>query len=256
MDQSWSDADEPRPRHSAIAWLTMLFLGWLVFELTADPALASLVACGKFGWNDWLTARWLQRSDTVRPRGLACACFYHASAAWKVAVAATAGFFLLLILEANAGKAPGREFKVVTGEALFGFAIAALLSTIACVVAWRSGFRVWVDSALHWSRYQDSWPPVAPWRRNRVPALLTSAIIAWLTPPTLLAMILTLAPINAEPPAPQGMDSWLIIALVTAEVVGIVGAGFVVLSLRELILRRVSAQSPYECWPEAFDVVS
>lgn len=253
VDQPSNDADS-LPRYGAAAWVAMVVLGWLVFELTADEAFASVVACGKFGWNDWLTARWLRKSDPDRARGSACFWFYLASAAWKVALAATAAMFLLVGLEANAnaGQPPGREFTLAAIEAIVGFAVAALLSSIACVVAWRSGRRVWVDSALHASRRQSAWPPAGPMRGNRVPALLTSAIIAWLTPPGIAVLIVTLAPMNPQRRPQPGGESWLAIVLIG----GMIGGAFAILTLREVLLRRVSAPSPRDCWPEAFDVAA
>lgn len=253
VDQQSNGADS-RPRYGAVAWVAMVFLSWLVFELTADEALASVVACGKFGWNDWLTARWLRKSDPDLRRGSACSWFYLASAAWKLAVAATAGMFLLAGLEANAnaGQAPGREFTLVAIEAIVGFAVAALLSSIACVVGWRSGRRAWVDSTLHASRRQNAWPPVAQGKQNRVPALLTSAILAWLTPLGIAGLIALLPPMNPQRPAPPGGESWFALAVVG----GMIGSAFAVLAFREFLLQRVSAQSPRECWPEAYDIVA
>src|SRR5689334_12043375 len=85
-------------RINALVWATMLLLGWVLFELTAEEGVSSLVACSKFGWNDWLTSRWLWKMDPIRPRAWARAWFYCASGMWKVGVAATVGIWLLMII--------------------------------------------------------------------------------------------------------------------------------------------------------------
>src|SRR5436190_24021420 len=71
-----------------ISWGAMLPLGWFIYELTARPSFAIVVACGKFGWNDFLTAHWLLRTDAIRGRGRTCFWFYVASGVWKITVAA------------------------------------------------------------------------------------------------------------------------------------------------------------------------
>ena len=52
-----------------LVWFILISTGWVLFELTANPALSAVVACLKFGWNDSLTARWMRRTDPNRARG-------------------------------------------------------------------------------------------------------------------------------------------------------------------------------------------
>ena len=70
-------------------WALLLIVAWLVFELTAQPALAVAAVCVKFGWEDFRTARWLRRSDPDRLRGRACFWLYVASGLWKTAITGT-----------------------------------------------------------------------------------------------------------------------------------------------------------------------
>src|SRR5262245_14391990 len=85
---------------SHFAWYALLAVAWLIYELTAQPGLCAPVACAKFGWNDFLTARWLRRNDPHPGRGLACFWFYVASGLWKIALMAFFLMFAILFLAA------------------------------------------------------------------------------------------------------------------------------------------------------------
>ena len=54
--------DEPRtPKwQPPLTWSAILFVAWLIYEFTAQPGLAVLWVCIKFGWNAFLTACWLE----------------------------------------------------------------------------------------------------------------------------------------------------------------------------------------------------
>ena len=70
------DPDAARDRlWRRLEWVLLPGIALLIFELTADPALAVVVAGLKFGWDDLLTAGWLRRSDPVRTRGRAYSWF-------------------------------------------------------------------------------------------------------------------------------------------------------------------------------------
>ncbi|MGI9427436.1 MAG: hypothetical protein ACR2NM_02180, partial [Bythopirellula sp.] len=53
----------------------LLLLAWLAFELTANATLSLVLACLKFGMNDFRTAAWLWQADPHRSRARACAAF-------------------------------------------------------------------------------------------------------------------------------------------------------------------------------------
>ena len=68
-------------------------MGFVVFELTADPILGLVVACLKFGASDAVTAAWVVRHDPIKTRGRACLWFLIARALAKIALAALAAGF-------------------------------------------------------------------------------------------------------------------------------------------------------------------
>ena len=245
IDQDSSNAK--RQGREKAGWLLMLLLGFVVFELTADAKLALLVACVKFGWNDWLTARWFQKSDPIPARGLACARFYRASAVWKVGAAAVGGMFVVSTahVAAKGGNQLPIEFKLVTYEACVAFGLAGLLTAVATFVAWRSGHRVWVDKAGRRWREQNLWPPGGQIRGNAAGSFLAYAITAWLAPLDVAIAVVVLPPINPQNPAPP-LDNWRFLVW-CGVVFASVMFGFETL---KFLIRRVVARSPFECWPE------
>src|SRR5258707_11666988 len=77
-----------------VTWLVQGTVGWVAYEMSAQPMLGVVAVCAKFGWNDFLTARWLSRLDPNRPRGHACFWLYFSSGLWKTAAA---GLLMLLV---------------------------------------------------------------------------------------------------------------------------------------------------------------
>src|SRR5262245_6522225 len=67
----------------------LLVIGWVLYELTAQPALGVAAVCAKFGWDDFRTARWLLRIDPNPARGWACAWLSIANGLVKVSFTAT-----------------------------------------------------------------------------------------------------------------------------------------------------------------------
>src|SRR5690349_9796317 len=79
--------DDPSPRRRpSLVLPALLMLGIVVYELTAQPGLGAAIACTKFGWDDFLTARWLRRRDPNRRRGRASFWLFVAAGLWKTAV--------------------------------------------------------------------------------------------------------------------------------------------------------------------------
>src|SRR5262245_19924297 len=69
-------------------WTGLLAIGWILYELTAQPALGAIAVCLKCGWEDFRTALWLQRRDPDRRRGSACFWLYAANGLCKTAAVA------------------------------------------------------------------------------------------------------------------------------------------------------------------------
>src|SRR5262245_64316596 len=80
-------ASEGRPTRrwqGPFTWTGLLAVGWVLYELTAQPALGVSAICIKFGWEDFRTALWLQRRDPHRLRGRACLWLYIANGLLKM----------------------------------------------------------------------------------------------------------------------------------------------------------------------------
>ena len=63
LEPTIEDTERGEPTwNRALVWSTFGLIGWLALELTAEPGLAAILACGKCGWNDFRLAFWLRRA--------------------------------------------------------------------------------------------------------------------------------------------------------------------------------------------------
>jgi hypothetical protein len=181
--------DSPQWR-APITWSALLLLGWLVYELTAMPALGAFVACFKFGWNDFLTARWLRRVDPSRPRGRTCFLLYVAAGLWKIALTGTLLMFGVLVWHVFQNPAPNNgpwigpaAVQVLMGAwvaTLLGFALSTLTTCIAVGRAWRHGVPLWLQTSMHKARKENVWPSLYPHlkrHRNKAGRLIKWALM-------------------------------------------------------------------------------
>jgi hypothetical protein len=222
------DAPFPERWTTRLSWGAMLALGWLIYEVTARPSFGIAVACGKFGWSDFLTAHWLLRTDPDRGRGQTCFWFYVANGLWKVTIAAflaTGGLLILMVaLEDNAPKA----LYGVGLTAAAGVTLLAVVPLVGVLRARGSGVRVWVDASIHESRIANCWPP----RATGLNATMGLLFPALMVPITMTAL-------------------WTFPFGVMTMTVSVFGVGIFIWSL----LRGVCADSPGECWaPPDFGV--
>ena len=81
--------DEPSQGwRQAITWTGLLTAGYVLYEVTKQPAVGTAAVCLKFGWQDFRTARWLWRADPRRARGRACWWLYVGWGLMKVGLVA------------------------------------------------------------------------------------------------------------------------------------------------------------------------
>jgi hypothetical protein len=231
------------PWRLPFGWLGLLALAWLIIELTHQPALGAIAVCLKFGWEDFLTARWLWRSDPDPWRRRSTFWLYLAWGLWKTAVVA----FLMCIGFATVARRnqwlgpvpPGlAEFIGTLTTMLAGFALSTVLTVLAFFCAWCGGVRLWLDSAVHRARRLDCWPPAAlcRGRTNRLGHLLiTTGVLGF------LAMLLTLV-VGVAPFVPVK----LFVILLTGFML-LLGP-VTLLLFRDVISRKLGADSPYDCW--------
>lgn len=215
--------DEPPSRAwtDHISWGAMLALGWLIYEVTARPSFGIAVVCGKFGWNDFLTAHWLLRTDPDRNRGRTCFWFYVANGLWKVTVAAFIATGTLLILMVALNDNAPRGLVGVGITAAIGITLLAVIPLIGVLHARGYGVRVWVDASVHASRLANHWPPQATGM---------NAIMGLLFPSLMVPIVVT-----AVATFPLGIVPML---------ASLFGEGIFIWWL----FRGVCADSPAECW--------
>jgi len=204
-----------------ISWGAMLPLGWLIYELTAQPSFALVVACAKFGWNDFLTAHWLLRSDPDSGRGRTCFWFYVASGLWKITVAAfvITGSILILMVALN-GKPP-RGLVDAGLTAAIGITLLAVIPLVGVMHARVFRVKVWVDSSIHEYRRHDLWPPRATGLNSTMGLLF----------PALLVPVVVTALVTFQ------LGVWSLLACVFGEGVYI-----------WMLFRGVAAERPDDCW--------
>jgi len=261
MTPDATDLDTPKPRRkffSLRSLIVMLIMGYVVYELTALPGLAALMMCLKFGWDDFLTARWLWKTDPDRGRGRACYWLYLSAGLWKIATMALVMTFLVAILFAiqHPPARPGQpappplprdqspEHLVVGAmlTMLVGFTLCSLTTFRAIWHGVRYKVRFWLNPGVHTAREQQVWPPVYGVRNRAVLVLFTGIILGYLVGvPILLAIILA------------AIDQFLVKVPPSANLIVFVVMVLVVLPLTVLVMKdwlvnRLNARHPSECW--------
>ena len=247
-DESERFTAEPRTvpsRYRAFIWPALLLLGWVAFELTAQPAIGVVLACGKFGWEDFLTARWLRRTDPNPGRARACRWFYIAAALWKISITATVAMFLIVwVTVAIDPKAdPSPQFMTLMLVAMFGFIFSSIVTYVGIVSAYRHGVKVWVEGSVHRDRRLAHWPPQSC-RSNRAGRLLLTALILPTITIVLIAFVSALS--FAERQAKQAPAAGAIPVVVGMLI--LIAPAFLILALKSVFDRSIVATTPQECW--------
>lgn len=227
-------------------WPTVSLAALLAFELTASPALSTVLLCGHFGLDDWRTGLWLWRTDPHRGRGRACGWFSFARAVTRTLFAA----FLLLILlvmittrlEKNRPQVPGNLPAGFWGIAILmiaGLPLATLLCLIACLSARRHSVKVWLDPGLHAARRASQWPATFQGVQNLadMPYLLMMAVVV-----TTVLTAMIIATVGLVPP--PGVRPAVNIALMGT----ILGTSLALLWLLLGWTGQTRARLPHECW--------
>ncbi len=250
-----NDAESsPSTPFDRLPWPLFLLLAWIVFELTANASLSLVLACLKFGANDFRTAWWLWRVDPHRPRARACATFYAASAVWKTTIvplltAASIGILwgMLSPQAMRVGHPITRQLVLALNVSIWAGLLLVVLVSLSIVLARLARWRVWVHPNLHLSRREKNWPPqFAPTtvrQANQGILVVLTALFAVV----LLGPVITLILLNAlNLPAP--VQRTLELAVVFGFPI------FGVLSLG-LLRGKLFASSPWECWPESIQAL-
>ena len=217
----------------SLTWCSLFVLAMLVYEFTTQPILGVIVICSKFGWNEFLMAYFLPRTDPNRSRSRALFWFCLAYGLLRVSFASTFLAIVLCFLGTLFGPGGFQAMLLRVIAAVGVFLVGCLLITAAvfrgACCARQSQIKVWITSDL----------PVGHRLENLIDLLVESALF----PIALLGLLLI--PIVAVILGAQGL---LRVAFITGQ--GLWGL-FVYSLLRKLFLRikkRISAADPLECW--------
>jgi hypothetical protein len=238
----------------ALAWPLVVLIGLLLFELTAQPAVAVIALCLKFGWNDLRTAWWLRRRDSRRGRGWACFFLYISSALWKITLS---GFLLLLALfvvlavvfviggkKVQPPDALANQLSAALLTGLIGASLAMPLSWVAVFLALVSRSKLWLDGQVNRARREDCWPPSdGPANRgNRAGLLILSALImVWFVSLTATFFVLLFAFEKAGQANSPLLMTGCWIASFGLNI-------FALYKFQNYFERMLLARSPSECW--------
>jgi hypothetical protein len=223
-----------------IVWSLLLFVAFLIYEVTARPAFGIVILCSKFGWDTFLTGYWLWRVDSNVSRGRSCFWFYLAWASIKVFYVAF-GLCIILTVAFAFGPPPQvpMAFPIEIVVALGTFAVGSLLCVLATLLgiwsATRSGLRIW----LAYPRY------IAPkiYKGKNWAELFSAIVVIFLWLCSMLLFFLVTGMVFG--PRAQGVEVLIVISLFT---IWWIAMGFLSLKLYFALKRRFVAEQPSECW--------
>ncbi len=233
-----TETDAAARRRNRLAWLAVIAIGVIVFELTASPVLTVLVGCLKYGWDELRGARRLKRLDPNPVRGRVCARFLTAFGLWKVSGIAFLLFFLVAFLYSMffdpfrwAGGPGGPPVEHLTAFllAVISFLLSCLWSLIAIASALLYRVQVWVGR-----------------RHNQVPILILSVGALLVVPPLLALWLGVIYRICG------GFGESALVSVLFAVMFAFFFLLLPVGLIRVLgsLEHRIAARWPGECWPE------
>lgn len=246
MAYDTGEPDARSSRWSGVLLLSLLLVvGWVLFELTAQPALGVAAVCIKFGWEDFRTAWWLRRSDARVSRACACFWLYVASGLWKIAITASVMIFAYIFLKLT-GALPGKQAaRHVYGSVLTAFGGIALATVTACwavFLAFLGGDKLWLNHGVHRARRRNIWPPPgSEMSSNLAGTLLGTTLFAFGVPLLLAGMVAIIMNIGR---------AWLSFGL---PVLAVAWALFLRWPIQRVVSPRLFAASPEECWQTAME---
>jgi len=256
LDEYVREDRQPGTWSSPLVWTILLLSGWVIYEATAQPALAVAAVCLKFGWGDFRTGWWLARRDPDRGRAAASSWLFLALGLWKSGL--MAGFLMFTLPMAIPWQARGQQAAQPQGasfEAFMGagimvmacFNFSVLASSVAFYLGWRRRLKLWAGGKVHLARRRNLWPPtqVTLGGANWADALLVTTLVLYLAPLLIFAAVLAVSLVGGG-----GVRAP---AVVLSVLPFVFGGPLLVLLLRDFFGRRLLARAPSECWGPAPD---
>jgi hypothetical protein len=258
QDSTTSDTfDQPSPPpapRNRLLWSVVIFLAFLLYELTAQPAAAIVALCSKAGWEDFRTGLWILRRDPRLVRGWANCFTYCANGMWNTT---RLGFLLcgpLLIamaLSAAFGQKVQKDYFLGSLlVAAFGLVLTVFFIFLAIVLSVLAGTRLWLSPSAHVSRREGIWPPdpETSLDQNHAGGVIMTTLAIALVVAVLAGVIIIQLQGNVNGPANGGLGLSIFCG-VTISVVGLL----LLQLFKKYLERRVIATSPVQCWPDEND---
>jgi hypothetical protein len=253
FDEYVGEEGQRRSWIHSIQWPALLLFGWLLYELTAQPAVGITAVCIKFGWNDYRTAFWLRRQDPHQGRGRACFWIYLASGLWKTAMTATVFMFVIPTIAlwrtappaANQPNDVPAQFLAACLIAMLGFSLLTLAAGWGMVLGLCYRVKFWVDARVHLERRRNAWPPLEGFVGgiNRAGRLIVTFLVTTVFP--LQGACMVAAGYLLQGPGGQNRNPGLLVAF---SIFSVFGGPVFILVIRDVVKRHLLAATPGECW--------
>ena len=233
-------------------WPLFSLAAWVVFELTANLILSSLVFAFRFGWKDAFAGFCCLYKDSVRSRARGLLLFHLSSATSKVFTVSFLSLLILVLISAlSGGHLFFLQFKdgvmVMVWEFLGGMLASGILGLSGVLTCRLSGRRLWIDRESYQHAIGFDWPP-QDFTSNRIPRICfftmipVAAVFVWLT--VYMPLVVFVDPLKKNPAPWQ-----FVLPLVS----GIASVWFFMFGVFGII-RSVTARTPFECWPELLEL--
>ena len=141
-------------------WGVMLALGWLVFEVTAQPRFGIAVTGTKLMWNDLLTARWWLKRDPWFERRVCMLLLIVIRASAKYAITLMGICIAMSLFEDRGNPFEGSALEFTSHAGGMALSLSMFSGFLITVLAGMSGVRLWIGKGLTESRRLDQFPPV------------------------------------------------------------------------------------------------
>lgn len=260
------ETQEPGGLFERLPWWLIGTIAVIAAEVTAHPSVGIVLACLKFGWNDFQTALWLWSRDPNAQRGFTCACFFLSSGLWRVCLrsflfigafvmfiglTSMLGIQPLALLAEGAQRRSEIEFFTNASVWLSSCAVATTLTLASTPLAIRCRTKIWVSSSISDSRRRNEWPPRITRNglpeTNRLPSWIMATAIATFIPPLLFGVWSLLSSNPGTPSDHAGAGA--VVKTMATGFLPFFGIIFVV-PFAKAVSRRLAASCVAECWPD------
>ncbi len=205
----------------------LIIAAWLL-----NPHAGVLVACFEASFRDFRSGMRIFRTIPDKEGGRICALFADAWGTWKLGAAAFVMTFVAAILEITQhGRSEDFPAPAMTAMLLWmgGFFMAAVLTAVGLVQAYRSGMRIWIGEGI-----------------NQARTLLLGMLMVGFTCVVLLPLCFLLA---AKAPAATDGDKG-IMPLLIGEFSLMLGAPVILLIILDWFTRHIVADRPAKFGPK------